>query len=435
MADDTHDIHENLDDVAAAPVDESQMPRLPASTEDAEFDSANKSLTSALRISFYALQFVMVVLIGVYVFSGWRNVPEQSRGLRLLFGRIQDTEALEAGGYFTWPYPIGQFILVPKAVQTVELNRSFWIGLSGAEQNTPFRSLNAAARTSLNPAEDGSVITADYNLAHTRWRVQYQIEDARSNQEQMALALVPILVGKAVERGVVLGSAETTLDDLIQVPDGVRSKVRMYAQEYLDRVGGGIRITSVTLNDAFPPLPVLEAYESVNQASVVAAQNRVEAQQRSSVRLTGMAGPAYNDLRRLINEYDELIALSKSDANLEGDAAAKLAEIDELLMSEHVGGRVATLIGQARSERGEFVATYRADLERFLAWRERYEQSPELTRSLLWAETMRRVAMKDIEWFGMPASLTQLDLLINPDPERRRNLERNRNLNDLEALY
>lgn len=421
----------DLGDALRAVEDDSSFSSPSGGAGSEEFDAANKSLASALRISFVALQLVMVVLVGVYIFSGWRNVPEQSRGLRLLFGGIQDSEALEAGGYFTWPYPIGQFVLVPKSVQTVEVIDSFWVH----DTKTPFAKIVPATVTSLVPGEDGSVITSDYNLAHTQWSVQYQIIDAPENIKTMATAKIPFIVKKAVERGVVLAAAETTLDDIITAPDEMRAKVRLYAQEFLDRVKGGIRITQVTETKAVPPRPVLEDYEQVNLAENSAAQQSTQAKRRASEVLNQVAGPAYGELRKLIGEYDTLLALAQADPTLTDQAEAKLAQINDVLMSDRVGGMVATIIGTATARRGELTSSFKNDLERFRAWKQRYEENPELTKVLLWAGTMRRVAAKNIEWFGMPTGQKIITILANPDPQRRRDLERMKKMQNLQPRY
>jgi hypothetical protein len=46
-------------------------------------DPATKSLADALRITYRLLQASMVVLIGLYVLSGFQSVKESERGIRL----------------------------------------------------------------------------------------------------------------------------------------------------------------------------------------------------------------------------------------------------------------------------------------------------------------------------------------------------------------
>lgn len=401
---------------------EAGRPFAPTTTADDEFDPANRSLASALRISFIALQVVMVVLVAMYFFSGLRQVPEQSRGLRLLFGRLQDATPLEAGGYFVWPYPIGDFILVPSSQQSVEVDDAFWPQLSELQKKKPFTSLTETEKFTLVPGKDGSVITADHNLAHTKWNVQYRIVDARQNQETVPLSMNKPLVRSAVERAVVLGAAETTLDEIIQSRDRLSGKVKAYAQEFLDRIQCGIEISTATY-DAYPPVPTQASYERVNQAHVEAAQGKVEAERRASEILNAMAGPAHQRLSALISEYDQLLAQAKIDADKRSAAEAKLQEIDDLLMSDAVGGKVATIIGTARSDRGELVSAFRSDLARFNAWIDRYEENPDLATALLWSEMMINISTKDLEWFSIAPGTTLIDIETNPDPERARRIK------------
>ena len=397
---------------------------------DDEFDRANKSLADALRLSFLVLQLVMVVLVLVYFASGWKTVSSQERGLRLIFGKIQDDDALEPGGYATWPYPIGQFITVPASPQTLVVDDAFWVGLSADEKAKPFRDLNPNEKQ-LRPGEDGSVITADSALAHTKWTVQYRIVNARRNQERLSLANVERVVRKAVERGVVLGAAVTTLDDVVQSRDLLSTRVKSYAQQMLDKMDSGIVIVSASY-EAYPPRYVLEAYDGVNQATVQAAQEIEEADKEARERLNEVAGPAYQTLRRLVAEYDAALERAAADPALEREAAEVLARIDQALAGENVGGQVARVIGAANSDRAEIAAAFRNELERFRAWRDRYRENPELTLSLLWAETMGRVGTKGMEWFMLPPGVTEVDIRMNRNPERKRRMESERYEADLD---
>lgn len=416
----------NLPGEQPAPLERPQLtpqPFAPVGGGDDEFDPANRSLASALRISFIALQVVMVVLVAMYFFSGLRQVPEQSRGLRLLFGRLQDAEPLEAGGYFVWPYPIGQFVLVPSSQQSVSLADEFWPQLSEIQKARPFTSLTETEKFSLVPGKDGSVITADHNLAHTKWNVQYRIVDAQQNQKTVPLTMNETLVRRAVERAVVLSAAETTLDEIIQSRERLSGKVKAYSQEFLDRIECGIEVSTATY-DAYPPVPAQGSYERVNQAHVEAAQGKVEAERKAAEILNAMAGPAYQKLRTLISEYDQLLTEAKADPAKSPAAAAKLAEINDLLVSDAVGGRIATIIGNAKSDRGELVSSFRSDLARFNAWIDRYEENPRLATALLWSESIINISKSNLEWFSIPPGTTTIDIETNADPARARRMKR-----------
>ena len=433
MADDQ--TNPNLPGPDPTPRDASPFPARTLQPEvggDDEFEPANRSLASALRISFVALQVVMVVLVAVYFLSGWQQVPEQSRGLRLLFGRLQDAEPLDAGGYFVWPYPIGQFILVQNSQQTVSLDDEFWPQLSEAQKRRAFNTLLPSEKFSLVPGKDGSVITADHNLAHTSWNVQFRIVDARQNQKTVSDVMSKTLVRQAVARAVVLAAAETTLDEIIQSRDRLSGKVKAYAQEFLDRLECGIEITTTTY-DAYPPIPAQPSYESVNKAHVQAAQQKVDAERQASETLNAMAGPAYKPLRSLIAEYEQLLVEAKSDPSRTSVVQAKRREIDDLLMSDAVGGRVATIIGTAKSERGELVSSFRSDLARFDAWIDRYEADPALATTLLWTEMMVNISRSNLEWFSVAPGTNIIEILWNADPARERRMKQQQYVKDIQS--
>lgn len=426
----------NPGDPESAPRGPASMPLRPLEPiggGDDEFDPANRSLASALRISFIALQIVMVVLIAMYFFSGWRQVPEQSKGLRLLFGRVQDAEPLDAGGYFVWPYPIGDFVLVESSQQTASLETEFWPQLSTAQKAKPFREIHETEKMSLVPGNDGSVITSDHNLAHTSWNVQYRIVDARQNQEVVRKDMNRSFVRKAVERGVVLGAAECTLDEIIQSRDKLSGKVKAYAQEFLDRLDCGIEVTTASY-EAYPPVPAMASYERVNQAHIGSAQLKVEAERKASEILNAVAGPAYQQLRQLISEYELLLAQAKGDPELTSAADAKRAEINALLVSDAVGGKIATIIGMAKSERGELVSSFRSDLARFNAWIDQYEQTPMLAISMLWTESMVRISKSNFEWFSLAPETTMIDIETNPDPARTRRMKSEQYIKDIQSM-
>ena len=52
-------------------------------------DPANQSLTEALRLSYRVLQFAILALAVVFIFSGFETVRENRTGIRTLFGAIQ----------------------------------------------------------------------------------------------------------------------------------------------------------------------------------------------------------------------------------------------------------------------------------------------------------------------------------------------------------
>ena len=51
-------------------------------------ETAHRSLADSLQLSFRALQIVMIVLLGLYLVSGFRTVEDSQTGVSTFFGKI-----------------------------------------------------------------------------------------------------------------------------------------------------------------------------------------------------------------------------------------------------------------------------------------------------------------------------------------------------------
>src|SRR5262245_41854530 len=125
----------------------------------AEMDPAQRSLADALRVCFMLLKFVMLVLVVLYLFSGFFNVKANEKAVRLTLGNLWKEEPLGQGGpYWTLPFPIGEAVKIPTSDVTLELTSSFWYDMNGTMTQAPIRPLN--------PEKDGSNVTGDANIVH-----------------------------------------------------------------------------------------------------------------------------------------------------------------------------------------------------------------------------------------------------------------------------
>lgn len=415
-----------------------------------DLDPANQSLADALRLSFRLLQLAMFVLIVFYVMTGWNTVEEQENGIRLTFGRIQNTTPLERGLHLSWPYPVGEFIKVRVSPRTVDLRETttdaqgqpvireaFWLGLSREERSEPFERVNRRITQGLVPGEDGSVITADSNLAHTRWQVTYIISDPMRLESRILDSEngVDPLVRRCVERGVVRACAGTGLDDIIQSRDQLNYRVKAYAQEMLDTLDCGIVIQSANCIEARPPRQILESYEGVSQAWAEAHKAIETATDEATRVMNKVAGRQHRQLAALIRVYESVYdGLEPDEADLailetvygEDRTAVAfrldtpervLAEIDSVLTSPDVAGTVAEIINGARSESTNIVTRAQEGWQRYMAYRDRYRQDPALVIYTLWADTLSRIYSGDLEIFAVPSNMKELDLWINRDPQ------------------
>ena len=209
---------------------------LPASVPETnapeELDTAGRSLSDALRISFIILKVIMIILVIAFLASGFETVASDEQALVLRFGKIRgvgEGRLLGPGPHWIFPYPIDEIIKIPVERKVNLPIDSFWYFQTEQEklsdQKRPVR-----PDTPLDPKKDGYCITrsewrpettgaadtnepvepvirgqlrihynrgdinvhidnvqvdngqglstgSDYNIVHSKWQLTYQIDD------------------------------------------------------------------------------------------------------------------------------------------------------------------------------------------------------------------------------------------------------------------
>jgi modulator of FtsH protease HflK len=192
-------------DAQAAAAQTEISPASSVAVERERLDPANQALADALRISFMILKLVIIFVVGLFIAGGFYQVEQNQRAVELLFGRVQGVgrEAIaEPGWHWVWPY-VGEVILIPAptAVQTLDVD-SFWYYMTEKEKTLgkvtrvektlqivrdgySLTSTRRADRAMLRDVSDGSGLdggerelsVTDYNLVHTKWRIEYYVTD------------------------------------------------------------------------------------------------------------------------------------------------------------------------------------------------------------------------------------------------------------------
>jgi len=488
------------DFVQAMPVEE---PRRAASlmlrADDARdsravsMDAANKSLADALAIIYRLLQAVMLTLLLLFLFSGFQQVNQAETGIRVDLGQIKAAD-LEPGFQFSLPYPLGEIIKVERGNRSLRLDDSFWPKVPESLRGRSIDELNLSA-SSLKPAEDGSLLTADANIAHAQWTVIYSVARARNyiqnffqdpdrKQERN-------LVRAAVERAAVRVVAETSIDDLLKrgglssssttipaTPDpgnpdqpqptppphppapppastaaadatkrenSVEAQVRRIAQETLDSVDSGIDISQVLLNSASPPIRVRKTFNDVQIAQSAAAKLREQALQDRNKALTAAAGSAAPALLHAIDRYEFALALDDQPESqrlfslitsiLEGDKSGRAVDIEGQRFDEIVvGGEVASLISDAQQYRSTIVQKAQRQAETFATKLRQFHANPIVFASSEWTDAfIAFMANPNLEVMILPAGAGALELLLTSDPEFARDAERQRYESDIDS--
>jgi len=402
----------------------------------ARMDAANQSLADALKITYVFLQFGMVILVVLFFFSGVQRINEGERGIKVLLGKPTQTN-IEPGAHFTAPYPIGEMIRVGAGAVEIPMARDFMPTRPGSMSddellNADFGGFNSSGR--LNPSADSMILTADQNIAHAQFRVNYHRSDHREYVENIRPQDEEWVVRLTVRRAIVHTMAETTIDDLLKASaESIGERIREHAQRTLDEVDTGIVIDRVVLVRKTPPLYLSDRFASVQSAAQNAGKEREDALLQREQMLNEVAGRASGVLISMINEYERLTELGESD-----QAETLLKKIDAVMMGDEVewqgestlalvSGEVSEILKNAQAQASSRVSRAIADLEQFYAKQSQFEANPTLMIARDWSSAMAAFLNKEfVSTMYLPEG-REAEIIINPDQdweEERVRLER-----------
>ena len=140
-------------------------------------DAGSQALEEALRSSFFIVKLAMVVMVLVFLGSGFFTVGPQEKAVILRFGRPVgegQKALLSAGLHWAFPYPIDEVVKIPITESQVISSTVGWY-FTTPEQELSGEELPPGQ--GLNPAIDGYLITADKNIVHSRATIHYHIVD------------------------------------------------------------------------------------------------------------------------------------------------------------------------------------------------------------------------------------------------------------------
>jgi regulator of protease activity HflC (stomatin/prohibitin superfamily) len=398
-------------------------------------DPANQSLADALRIMLGLLQLGMAILAGLYFFSGVRPVAEGTQAIRLLFGARQG-EPLDPGLRFSAPFPLGELVEVRRGYEEIAIDRDFWLYIpDGQADNVSIEKLVPSASLKPDQGGSGSVLTADGNIAHTKWNVGFRREDAAKYAQNVLPSDEEKLIRAAVKRGVVHACATVSIDELLKQsssgPGSVAARAKAVAQRTLDSFNSGLVIDQLTLNQTIAPLAVRTDFAKVQAAVSNAAKAVNEAQTTARNTRAEAAGEAVDSIVRAIDSYEATLAGSDKAAQ-----AAALSVVDNLLqgntvaldgqeVNARVGGKVTAIISSAQRDRAASVTRARATLESFNAKLDQYNQNPSVMIHTEWTRAVAAFLKRDsLQIMSVPGDISLLRLQMNPDPDLIKEIDR-----------
>lgn len=407
--------------------------------DSAPIDAATRSLADALRISYRLLLAAMVVLVVLYIFSGFQSVKESEKGIRLLFGRVHAKD-LGAGFQFSAPAPFGELVKVQTGLRNEEINNAFFPKLSEVEEKQiadkdkgPQTLADGGADT-LDPDNDGQLLTADGNIVHARWSISYQRTQAWLAEQNINPDFERKIVVAAACQGIVHAAAGLTIDDILkkqgETSSGQQvgsSKIELRAKEAaqtaLNRIESGITINQMAMTLVIPPRKVMRQYEEV-QANQSNKSTLIEnARTKRKDTLTQTAGTAADLLLELIDRYEEALTLKQKDR-----ADQTLTMIDKVMLNEPVdldgkpvavrtSGNVTAKVNDARQYRTSVVNDAQGEAVFFEAKRQLFESNPLVMVHGDWSDAMRTLMARDnVQAMWLPPGTARQIIQINRDP-------------------
>jgi len=396
-------------------------------------DPANQSLGDALRLSFRVLQAVMLVLVVLFLASGFKTVEDKQSGVLTVWGKITpyggEMELAEGPKFSLWPYPAGQFILVNVKNRPIDIRSTFWPRVLSGDTEDSLVNRSGVGKE-LVPGRDGYLVTRDGDMAHLQMTVNYEVSDAVDYLVMVKDEQADQLVKLALERAAVKIAAHSSLQEMIDLSSDIAERIRTDAQESLITSNCGIRIVDVNVIDAQPPFSIVKVYRNVQETKESADNMIKDAQSSATEELIEAAGDNYLSLVDLIEQYEEAVDLQDNQRE-----EMMLTNINTFLEGDDAGGLVSEVIQYAKSYQSEVESTLGNDARRFETLLDTYREHPELVIKQHWLDTYSAILDRpDIEIFQVPFGVEHMALKLRSLDEVQELRRKNRlDMKELEA--
>lgn len=275
------------------------------------------------------ISLVVLVLLALWMFSGYYSIKPDEQGVVLRFGKFQET--MGEGPHWHLPYPIES---VTKVNVTQQREIAIGTNVSSNQRSSRYKS---------SFVEDSSLmLTGDNSIVDVKFSVVFNIREADKylfNLYNPELAVAD--VSKSAMREVV---GQNKIEDIITTyRERIQRQVMTKVQETLDDYQSGIQIIRVQISDSTPPEEVVDAFRDVQRATA--------------------------DRERAVN----------------------LAQAFKNEVLPKARGEASQLIQSAEAYRAEVTANADGEAARFLSVYNEYAKAKDVTRKRIYLETMEKI--------------------------------------------
>ncbi|MFZ2162125.1 MAG: FtsH protease activity modulator HflK [Sideroxyarcus sp.] len=238
---------------------------------------------------------IVLVVVLIWIASGFYIVNEGQRGVVLRFGK--QTEITQAGARWHLPYPVETVEVVNLSqVRTVEV---------GYRDNVK----NKMLRESL-------MLTDDENIIDIQFAVQYFLKDPAEYLFNNRMTDDREIVRQAAETSIREVVGRSKMDFVLyEGREQVAASTTKLIQDILDRYKAGVVVSKVTMQNAQPPEQVQAAFDD----AVKAGQDRERQKNEGQAYANDVVPRAKGAAARLMQEADGY--KQRVIANAEGDAS------------------------------------------------------------------------------------------------------------------
>jgi len=363
---------------------------------DEGLDAGSKSLAEALRISFALLKLVMVLLLILFVASGFFTVGPDEQALVLRFGKISgigEDRLLGPGLHWSLPYPIDEQVIIPvKKVHILPIEQFWYFETESEKLGAPPKRVPKA----LNPRVDGYCITRnesitgpagnDYNIVHCKWQLTYVIDRpelffrniylANPQPGQSFADVIPESIDSLLESlagdAIVTTMVSFSIDDAILSKTEIADDVRIMLQDKLDEISSGIKVVSMQLSPVTWPRQVNEAFLRSIKAEQESERHVTEAKGHAENIMNEAGGPAAHEILKALKDLT-------------------LSEKPGSQVWSQLAGTAQERIAEARAYRTKVVESAKADAEYLRKLLPEYRKRPGLVIQEIYQDAIEEV--------------------------------------------
>lgn len=201
----------------------------------------------------------------IWAASGLRMIDPQEIGLVQRFGRHVGGE-LGPGLHLRWPRPVDRVTRVePDRLRMAAVGspRGATATEAGAVPSYEWNARHAGFDET--PPLERLMLTGDENLVEVAARIHYRVADAAAFA--FTTADPALLVETSAERSLRTVLAGHSLDDVLTGErEGIEMAWQTHLAALLESLGAGVEVVSATVQDAHPPLDVVDAFRDAASA-------------------------------------------------------------------------------------------------------------------------------------------------------------------------